>query len=574
MLKSQDLDGVGGGVGDLTQTASPPAKKRLTDQLLEMGYISPSQLDLALREKERTGKFIGEAIVDLGFVSQRVVTALLAGFAETELINLHQLKISRQALQKVPYAMAKRFKLLPISIEDEQLTVAMVDVYNIVAIDALEKATHKMIHAVAATENELLEALELNYAREIPISAIVDQIMNAKGITEAELESDESPVVRMVDQIIGMGVRKQVTDIHIEPGVKTMRIRMRLDGVMHEEVLMPAQIQLALIARIKILAKMDVTEKRMPQDGRIQYALAGKKVDLRVSSLPTQHGESIVMRLLDSSGDKPKLEDLGFSNASKALFKKAISAPHGIILVTGPTGSGKSTTLYAAMGEIDTVHRSVFTLEDPIEYDMAGVRQTQINDEVGMSFASGLRSLLRQDPDVILVGEIRDTETATLAVRAALTGHMVLSTLHTNNAAGAIPRLIDMGIEPFMLHAGLVAVVAQRLVRKLCPVCKQEIEDAISLLAELNIPNTDAPVQLWKAVGCADCNQTGYQGRQGIYEVILIDDRFHDVMVGRFDERKIYDLARENGTQTMFEDGIAKAMQGITTIEEVMRVVK
>jgi len=563
-----------GGVGDLTQVASPPRKKRLTDQLLEMGYISPSQLDLALREKDRTGKYIGEAIVDLGFVSQRVVTALLAGYAEAELINLHQVKISRLALQAVPYAMAKRFKLLPISMEGEQLTVAMVDVYNVVAIDALEKATHKIINAVAATENELVEALELNYARETPISDVVDQIMNAKGITEAELESDESPVVRLVDQIIGLGIRNHVTDIHIEPGVKNMRIRMRLDGVMHEEVLMPSQIQLALIARIKIMAKMDVTEKRMPQDGRIQYALAGKKVDLRVSSLPTQHGESIVMRLLDSSGEKPKLEDLGFSEASGALFKKAISAPHGIILVTGPTGSGKSTTLYAAMGEIDTVHRSVFTLEDPIEYDMAGVRQTQINDEVGMSFGSGLRSLLRQDPDVILVGEIRDSETASLAVRAALTGHVVLSTLHTNNAAGAIPRLIDMGIEPFMLHAGLVAVVAQRLVRKLCPSCKQDIENAADVLQSLAIQAPTSPVRLWKAVGCEHCNQTGYQGRQGIYEVILIDERFHDAVVGRFDARNIYDLAKENGTQTMFEDGIAKALQGITTIEEVMRVVK
>lgn len=561
-------------VGDLTQAVSPPRKKRLTDQLLEMGYISPSQLDLALREKERTGKYIGEAIVELGFVSERVVAALLAGFAEAELINLNQVKISRQALQAVPYNIARRFKLLPISMEGEQLTVAMVDVYNVVAIDALEKATHKIINTVAAIENELLEALELNYAREIPISDVVDQIMSAKGLSEAELESDTSPVVRLVDQIISLGVRNHVTDIHIEPGVKTTRIRMRLDGVMHEEVLMPAQIQLALIARIKILAKMDVTEKRMPQDGRIQYALAGKKVDLRVSSLPTQHGESIVMRLLDSSGDKPKLEDLGFSAASEALFKKGISAPHGIILVTGPTGSGKSTTLYAAMGEIDTVHRSVFTLEDPIEYDMPGVRQTQINDEVGMSFASGLRSLLRQDPDVILVGEIRDPETALLAVRAALTGHVVLSTLHTNNAAGAIPRLIDMGIEPFMLHAGLVAIVAQRLVRTLCPSCKQEIDDAAKLLQSLAIVAPISPVRLWQAVGCEDCNQTGYRGRQGIYEVILINDSFHDAVVGSFDARNIYALAKEGGTQTMLEDGIAKAMQGITTVEEVMRVVK
>lgn len=559
---------------DTTSSKVAPKQKRLTDQLLEMGYISPSQLDLALREKKRTGKYIGEAIVDLGFVSQKVISGLLAGFAEAEFVHLENIKISSQTLQKVSYSMARRYQVLPIAIHDVGLKVAMVDVYNVVAIDALEKATHMMIDVVAATEDDLMAALERNYARETPITTIVDQIMSRKDLSEEDLVAEESPLVRLVDQIIGLGVRNQATDIHIEPGVKTLRVRMRLDGIMHEELITPSSIQVALVARIKIMADMDVTEKRRPQDGRIQYQMAGKKVDLRVSSLPTQHGESIVMRLLDSSGDHPKLEALGFSEQAKQQFQKMIAAPHGIILVTGPTGSGKSTTLYAAMGELDTLHRSVFTLEDPIEYEMQGVRQTQIHDDVGMTFANGLRALLRQDPDVILVGEIRDQETAVLAVRAALTGHVVFSSLHTNDAVGAIPRLIDMGIEPFLLHAGLVGVVGQRLVRKLCQDCKQEVADAAQLLRDAGCQQPFTTGKAWRAVGCVECNHTGYRGRQGLYEVLMINDAFHDAMVNGANPSTILRVAREAGMQSMFEDGMDKVQQGSTTIEEVLRVVK
>ncbi|MDX8387480.1 MAG: ATPase, T2SS/T4P/T4SS family [Ghiorsea sp.] len=545
-------------------------EKKLGDNLVEEGLISPSQLELALQEHSRTGKSLSATLIALGFVSETAIATRLAKSAETELVNLATAEITLTALETIPYEMAKKFKVLPITLEHNQLKVAMADIYNVVAIDTLEKKCGLAIQAVAAAESELLEALENNYIREASISDTVDQIMQQQEISDDE----DSPLTRLSEQIITLGIRSFATDIHIEPEETALRIRMRRDGIMHEESLMPAKLKSSLTTRIKIMAELDITEKRVPQDGRIRFNFGNRHVDLRVSTLPTQYGESIVLRILDASSASYALQTIGFSPKALQQYQSALSIPHGIILVTGPTGSGKTTTLYASMAEIDTKQRSVFTLEDPIEYSMNNIRQVQIRDDVGMSFAAGLRALLRQDPDVILVGEIRDAETASLAVRAALTGHAVFSTLHTNDAVGAIPRLIDMGIEPYLIPSALAAIVAQRLVRVLCPKCKVEMHDTAINFEELGIPKPAENFTLWKPVGCDTCNQTGYKGRQAIYEVLLINDSFHDAIVDSANRKEILALAKTNGMQTMLEDGFSKATQGVTSFEEVLRVVK
>ena len=548
-----------------------PTKVRLGEHLVAVGHISPSQLALALEEKQRNHKRLGETLVDLGFVSEDILTQFVAQDVKTDTVNFAQTQINTKAIDAIPYHIAKRYKVLPIDINDEQITIAMADIYNVVAIDALEKTCDLPVHALVAAESELLETLEYSYIQEGSLSETIREILNQTDTLDDD--SETSPLIRLADQLIVLGIRSHATDIHIEPEENSLRVRMRRDGMMHEECLMPAQLKGALTARLKIMAGMDVTEKRIPQDGRIRFHVSKRKVDLRVSSLPTQHGESIVIRVLDAAGKKLSLENIGFSSKALQQFKKALDTPHGVILVTGPTGSGKTTTLYAAIEAIDSRQRSVFTLEDPVEYAMPGIRQVQVNAEVGMSFAAGLRSLLRQDPDVILVGEIRDQETASLAIRAALTGHAVFSTLHTNDAVGAIPRLIDMGIEPYLLPSALVAIVAQRLVRKLCINCKQPINDSHHVLEKLGIKHS-SDIQLWQAKGCDACNHSGYFGRMAIYEVLNIDDSFHDAIMGDANRAEILKLAKNNGMQSLFEDGIIKAIQGHTSIEEVMRVVK
>jgi len=550
---------------------STPTKTRLGEHLVAGGHISPSQLALALEQKQRNHKLLGETLVDLGFVTEDIITQFVAQDVKADTVNFSKIQINTKAIDAIPYHIAKRYKVLPIDINDEQITIAMADIYNVVAIDALEKTCGLPVHALVAAESELLETLEYSYIQEGSLSETIRDILNQTNTLDDDSES--SPLIRLADQLIVLGIRSHATDIHIEPEENSLRVRMRRDGMMHEECLMPAELKGALTARLKIMAGMDVTEKRIPQDGRIRFHVSKRKVDLRVSSLPTQHGESIVIRVLDAAGKKLSLDNIGFSSKALQQFKTALDTPHGVILVTGPTGSGKTTTLYAAIEAIDSLQRSVFTLEDPVEYAMPGIRQVQVNAEVGMSFAAGLRSLLRQDPDVILVGEIRDQETASLAIRAALTGHAVFSTLHTNDAVGAIPRLIDMGIEPYLLPSALVAIVAQRLVRKLCINCKQPVNDSRDVLEKLGVKH-QSDIQLWQAKGCDACNHSGYFGRMAIYEVLNIDDSFHDAIMGNANRAEILKLAKNNGMQSLLEDGIIKAMQGHTSIEEVMRVVK
>lgn len=550
-------------------------KKTLGARLKAAGLINDAQLDLALREQKRSGRLLGEVLVDLGFVDTEVITQNVASEANTKVVDVRYADIDEAVLKLVSYETAKRFKLIPIRIRNGLLTAAIADAFNVVAIDHLERETGHTIDVVTAPESHILEAVARHYARGRSIEDTIDQIMLEGNLPSEEDADAESPLVRLVDQIIALGIKNGATDIHVEPDEKIVRIRMRVDGVLRQEVLIPKSIQPALTARMKLISNLNITEKRVPQDGRIQFVFGQNKVDLRVSTLPTNRGESIVLRILDQRGVKLALPDLGFSKGDTESIDQMVDKPYGMILVTGPTGSGKTTTLYTSLGMVNSEDRSVFTLEDPIEYSLGEIRQTQVKPEVGMDFAAGLRALLRQDPDVILIGEIRDLETAQLAARAALTGHLVLSTLHTNDAIGVIPRLVDMGVDRYMLPPALTAIVAQRLVRRICDNCRAEVADPGALVDTLALSEHIASnCNLFHGVGCDECNGSGYQGRQVIYEILNIDERFHAPIIKGAAGSEIRALAKESGMVSMFDDGLRKAMAGSTTLEEVLRVVR
>ncbi|MBN1983728.1 MAG: Flp pilus assembly complex ATPase component TadA, partial [Chitinivibrionales bacterium] len=451
--------------------------KPLGERLIEAGIISQAHLSLALSEQRRNGGLLGEILEKLGFVSQTDISKILATDMQTEYVDVVHTVIDPDVLKLVPLEFSKRHFLIPFNREKDVLTVAMANTFDVMAVDAIEKMTGLRVEVVAASAQAIQEAVEQKYVHTNTLDQLIDLILNSDPEQLDDETGSTAPVVQLVDQLITLAVRKRTTDIHLEPEEAVVRVRFRIDGVLHQEILFPKALQLVVTARMKIMAGIDVTEHRLPQDGRIAFQIGRKQLDLRVSSLPTQFGESMVLRVLDKSNTTLNLDGLGVDKREKMVLTKAIEMPHGIILVTGPTGSGKTTTLYAALGQMDALHHSIFTLEDPVEYRLPMIRQTQINAEIGMSFAGGLRALLRQDPDIILVGEIRDEETAQLAIRAALTGHLVLSTLHTNSAAGAVPRLINMGVEPYLISSTLIAVIAQRLVRRICPYCITESPD-------------------------------------------------------------------------------------------------
>ncbi len=541
--------------------------------LLQDGWISQEQLDLSLREAKRNGVMLGQTLISLGFITEKVLAHYLAEGTQTAMVDLSATFIPPEILDLVPYEMAAQFQVLPLAKRGQVLALAMADPLNIMAVDTIENQTGLNIHTQTAPAQELSEAIEGHYAHTESIKQLLDELA-AKGFSDlGEDASKEAPLIRLCNQLIAAGIQARVTDIHVEPDEQYLRIRMRIDGILAQELLISKPLQAPITARLKLMANLNLTEKRTPQDGRISFILGNRHIDLRVSTLPTNFGESIVLRILDKGALKLEFRALGFTKNDQARVQSLIHRPHGIILVTGPTGSGKTTTLYTALRHVNAKEKSVFTLEDPIEYQMPLIRQTQVNPDIGMTFAAGLRALLRQDPDVILVGEIRDQETADLAMRAALTGHLVFSTLHTNDALGAIPRLIDMGIEPFLLASALTAVIGQRLVRCICPGCKVERKDAKQVLAELNVDlPPDMPLKLWSGSGCRTCSNTGYSGRVGIYEIILITDKLHAPIVHGPDIAAIRAMIQKEGMPTMFQDGLVKALNGITTLEEVLRV--
>ncbi|MDA0824253.1 MAG: GspE/PulE family protein [Proteobacteria bacterium] len=547
--------------------------KPLGVRLIDAGYINEAQLNLALREKDRGGGYLGEVLVSLGFISEDVLTESLAVETHTQVVDVLSAVIHEDVLQRVPYAVAKRHRLLPLAEEGGVLTVAMADPFDIVAIDAIEQLTGVQLEITSAPDSDIADALERHYAETSSIEDTVEALMRDGAIPLDGDEGSESPMVRLADQIIAHAVKLRATDIHIEPEERIVRIRMRVDGVLRQEILIPSRLRSGLAARVKLMAELNVTEKRVPQDGRIRFLYGRRDIDLRISTLPTNHGESIVMRVLESSDSRPNFSQLGFSDAVERELRDVIERPFGMVLVTGPTGSGKTTTLYTALSEVDALRRSIFTLEDPIEYAIPLVRQTQVRSAIGMTFAAGLRALLRRDPDVILVGEMRDVETAQLAVRAALTGHLVFSTLHTNNAVGVIPRVIDMGVERYLLPSALTAIIGQRLVCRLCDACR--VRDPAADQWRDKFPEILGSVsELWAAQGCERCLGSGYSGRRAIFEALVIDEDFHDPIVEAASPASLEQLALSKGMHSMFMDGLRKAGLGLTSVEEVLRVVR
>lgn len=561
------------------------AKSHFAEKLLTKGLLTQAQLDLALREQKQNGGQIGPILVQFGFISGESLSKLLAEEAEAKAIDLNRATIDPDLIKLIPLDMARRFVAMPVARNHSSMTVALADPFNVVAIDTLSQYTNLEIDIVTAPERDILNCQNLHYNVGESLESYIDQALEEKSEDEVkDLEAglsrqgdtdDDAPVIRLVSQIISRAVNSGASDIHFEPEERLMRIRARVDGVLNQDALIPKAMQSAVTARMKILADLDVAETRVPQDGRATISVAGRPINLRVSSLPTSYGENVVARILDPSAQMVTLGSLGLEEDVQKSFYDAISKPYGVVLVTGPTGSGKSTTLYAVLQEVATIEVSTFTLEDPVEYRIPLVRQTQVREEIGLTFSAGLRALLRQDPDIILVGETRDTETAQLMIRAALTGHLVFSTLHTNDAPGAIPRLVDMGVEPYLLPASMIGVLAQRLVRTMCDKCCESVEDPARMFEESGIkPPEDLPMQLWQGAGCPDCQHTGYRGRKGIFEWMNVDESLHSPIVRRVPSSEFLKLARASGMRTMFEDGVRKAMKKVTTIEEVLRATR
>jgi type IV pilus assembly protein PilB len=560
-------------VADPAPSGGAP-RKFLGERLVDAGLISQDQLDLGLREQKRTGERIGEILINLGFVTQELISSVLASDAGVTFVSLDNYLIEPKALKCVPEAMARRFKIMPILLEPPKLTIAMSNVFDVLAIDEVQRVTGYVVDVVSTTETNVMTAIEQYYVGGGSIEEIIQKSVRqveAGRVSESDLAAG-APIIRLVDQIFMTAVQEGGTDIHFEPEERVFRIRFRVDGKLRPGPSLPKELQPAVTARVKILSGLNIAETRLPQDGKINFYVGKRKIDLRVSTLPTVHGENMVLRVLDKSKVVIGLESLGFSDRNMTVFRSALEARNGIILVTGPTGSGKTTTLYSALSYINGLDRSIITLEDPVEYELPIIRQSQINLKAGLTFAAGLRAILRHDPDVVLVGEMRDGETAELAIRAALTGHLVFSTLHTNEASGAMPRLINMGQEPFLVASSLRAVIGQLLMRTTCSQCRvpyvptaEAIERAQLSAAEL------ASADFQKGEGCETCGKTGYKGRVGIHEILEISPEITQLVMKRGNSAEIQDIAVSEGMVTMRRDAIGKALAGKTTLEEAIR---
>lgn len=563
----------------------PYANKRIGDILIEQELITPQQLKEALEmQKKDNKKRLGEIFVEMGAINREKLYGILQYIYETEYVDLSNQVIDPEVISLISEKTALRFKLIPISKNDDELIIAMANPLDVYAIDFVRAHTKiKKIISLLSSEEDVLNAIT-NYYEFGEYDDIIEKLGSEVVFKEEEAEEDskrleaiskEAPIIQLVNMLIVQGVKDRASDIHVEPNEKSLLIRFRVDGMLHDIRTLPNTIKSAVTSRIKILAKMDIAERRLPQDGRFQVKFGTREVDLRVSTIPTVLGEKVVLRLLDKSKGLIKLEQLGFITEQLEEFKSIISKSYGIILLTGPTGSGKTTTLYAALNQVNSKDKNIITVEDPVEYKLARINQIQIKPKINLTFANTLRSILRQDPDVIMIGEIRDTETAQIAVQAALTGHLVFSTLHTNDAASALTRLIDMDIETFLISSSVIGVIAQRLVRVICEKCKEDYIPGKGVLSKLNVKDNssdDGKVKLYKGIGCSFCKNTGYYGRTSIYELIVLDEEIRELIISKASSNVIKDTAIKKGMKTLKDSGLEKAMQGITTIEEVLRV--
>lgn len=563
----------------------PFTNKRIGDILIEQGLIAPQQLKEALEsQKNGNKKRLGEIFVETGVITREALYDILQYVYETEYVDLSDYVIDPEVISLIPEKVASQFKLIPISKSDDELIIAMANPLDVYAIDFVRGHTKiKKIKSLLAPEEDILNTINSYYElgeyediiEKLGTEVVFKEDEEEEDSNKLEAISKEAPIIQLVNILIVQGVKDRASDIHIEPNEKGLLIRFRIDGMLHDVRTLPNTIKSAIVSRIKILAKMDIAERRLPQDGRFQVKFGTREVDLRVSTIPTVFGEKVVLRLLDKSKGLIKLEQLGFIPEQLEEFKSIISKSYGIILLTGPTGSGKTTTLYAALNQVNSKDKNIITVEDPVEYKLNRINQIQIMPKINLTFANTLRSILRQDPDIIMVGEIRDAETAQIAVQAALTGHLVLSTLHTNDAASAITRLIDMDVETFLISSSVIGVIAQRLVRVICEKCKEEYIPGKDVLSGLDIKansNGDDKIKFYRGTGCSLCKNTGYFGRTSIYELIVLDEEIKALIISKASSNIIKDAAIKKGMKTLKDNGLEKALQGITTIEEVLRV--
>ena len=558
----------------------------LEDALAKVGLLTPQQLEFVKSESKRRQESADKILSQMGWVTPEQLARANAAVLGITFVSPDTKPISPEILSLIPDEVAKRFTVIPISRERDTLCVAMVDPLDLQAIEFLEKKSGLVVKPYVATEESIKKAIAEQYTR--GLSYEVTEALKEAGpqysttfMPQAAIAGvmGQAPVARIVSTLLEYGIKVRASDIHIEPLENESRIRYRIDGILHEKLILPRKIHDAIVSRIKILGNMKIDEKRLPQDARFNFKIAQEELDLRLSTMPTAHGEKVVMRLLKKTGGVPDLPELGLRGKALHNLEENIKRPHGIILMCGPTGSGKTTTLYAILSKLNSSQVNILTLEDPVEYQIIGVNQVQVNAQAGLTFASGLRSFLRQDPNIIMVGEIRDTETTDLAIQASLTGHLVFSTLHTNDASGSLPRLLDMRAEPYLIASTVTCVVGQRVVRKICATCRiskipqQEIVEKMkSILGNLFDFEKHKNLKLSEGRGCKECNNTGYLGRIGIFEVLVVTEKIAKMIIARSRAQDIAKEAVSEGMITMRQDGILKVLEGITTVEEVLRV--
>ncbi|MDD2714385.1 MAG: type IV-A pilus assembly ATPase PilB [Candidatus Wallbacteria bacterium] len=570
-----------------------PTKTRLMlgDALKAEGLIDDEKLNQALTIQKKTGKRLGQVLVEMSVVKEEDIVQALAKQLKLPYLNLSTYLIDPTIARTVPEHVARRYQLIPINKVGNKLTVAMADPLNILAIDDIQLMTGLVVRPVVATSKDINAALTNAFGAESQMDGLMEDLQDiGKEVSEDpnledlgdEFGENDAPIIRLVNLVISQAVEMGASDIHVEPYEKDLRVRFRYDGVLHNKMTPPKRAQSAILSRIKIMAQLDIAEKRLPQDGRIKIKVNNRPIDIRVATCPILHGEKIVMRILDQSALKLNMEDLGFEPSTLKKFLRSIENPNGIILVTGPTGSGKSTTLYSALNRLNRPEVNIMTAEDPVEYQLHGINQVHCKADIGLSFAAALRSFLRCDPNIIMVGEIRDYETAEIAVKASLTGHLVLSTLHTNDAPSTIGRLLNMGIEPFLVATSLLLIQAQRLVRIICKDCKVEYKPKADLLktmgitpemlVKLEVPHLNYNnLVFYKGKGCEKCNNEGYKGRVGIYEVLIVTEKIKKMILDRESTSLLKNVAREEGMLSLRESALRKVLLGVTTVDEVIR---
>ncbi len=589
LTESIDIDELQGLSGEAASKKKPPLHsqkgKSLPDILLATTTITQAQLDEAIAQQQEEGsgeRLLGEILIKKKLIREDELMAAVGmqlGIPILDKISADEL--DSELVRKIPINFAKKHNMIPVKRQGDLVTVAISNTQDFDPLDDVRILLECDVRPVLAKKTDILDAINRIYERSTEQDSELIEGLDEVNVDSLALEepqdlldaADEAPIIRLVNSLLFRAVKERASDVHIEPFETELAVRYRIDGVLYDIMKLPKKAQASISSRIKIMGKLDIAERRVPQDGRIKIKIAGKDIDIRLSTLPTSHGERIVMRLLDKSNVLLDLTDIGFSKRQLALIDKIIRKPNGIFLVTGPTGSGKTTTLYGALSKINTSEKNIITVEDPVEYQLTGIGQIQVNPKVDLTFASGLRSILRQDPDVIMVGEIRDLETAEIAIQASLTGHLVLSTIHTNDAASSITRLVDMGVEPFLVSSSLVAILAQRLVRVLCKECRSVVKPSAAELAEIGLkPEQAARKTVYRARGCEKCWQTGYSGRTGIYELLTISEQIRSLILKQAEANVIKKVALKEGFQTLREDGAKKVLDGITTMEEVLRV--